>query len=179
MTAENGWALERKNFVAPLKSLEEHAEKPEIERFGIGVAIISNDHPDCILMIQEKSDNDDLGTKSGAWTFPSGHIEEGESPATAAIRETKEETGRHITEMRFTSAYYYAGKMTGYAYVARVGKRDESLKIDEAEVASIRWIPIRQITAGELPLRPFVKEVITDLVNEGHLSSDPARGQNS
>lgn len=29
----------------------------------------------------------------GRWTFPKGHVEEGEDPATAAIREVEEETG--------------------------------------------------------------------------------------
>jgi len=34
-----------------------------------------------------------LHTKLGKWLFPGGHVEEGEMPDEAAIREVKEETG--------------------------------------------------------------------------------------
>ncbi|PYP41662.1 MAG: hypothetical protein DMD43_05675 [Gemmatimonadetes bacterium] len=38
------------------------------------------------LLIRDSYDN---------WGFPKGHLEEGESPAEAAMRETAEETGLH------------------------------------------------------------------------------------
>ncbi|PYI54287.1 NUDIX hydrolase [Paenibacillus flagellatus] len=44
------------------------------------------------------------GPKRG-WEMPGGHVEEGESLASAAVRETKEETGIDIEIVRFCGMY--------------------------------------------------------------------------
>lgn len=43
------------------------------------------------------------------WTFPKGHIETGETPQDAALRETSEELGVHIRDLRFEAPL---GKMS-------------------------------------------------------------------
>ncbi len=42
------------------------------------------------ILVARRADDQHLG---GAWEFPGGKIEEGEEPATAALRELREETG--------------------------------------------------------------------------------------
>lgn len=44
------------------------------------------------ILIQLRNNNPDI-LYPGLWTIPGGHIEEGEAPKEAAIRELKEETG--------------------------------------------------------------------------------------
>lgn len=51
-------------------------------------AIILNKSNDSILLLYR-------GNKSD-WSFPKGHIEEGENDLDAIIRETKEETGLNV-----------------------------------------------------------------------------------
>ena len=42
-------------------------------------------------------EHEDPSTKARFWSVPGGGIEEGESQEQAAIRETMEETGYHVT----------------------------------------------------------------------------------
>ena len=44
-------------------------------------------------------------TYSGMWVFPGGHVEKGESPAEAAVREVFEETGVRVRVESLRLAY--------------------------------------------------------------------------
>lgn len=60
-----------------------------------GLAVVAND-TGRILMLQRAISEDDPA--SGKWEFPGGHIDPGENPITAAIREWTEETGLKLPE---------------------------------------------------------------------------------
>lgn len=60
---------------------------------GLGVIIVKNNK---VLLGKRKSSH---GT--GSWAFAGGHLEFGETFEQCAVRETAEETGLHITNVRF------------------------------------------------------------------------------
>lgn len=82
---------------------------------------------------------------SGHWSFPKGHVEEGESEEETALREIKEETGVDVlldTSFRETVSYspkkdtqklvvYFIAKAKGYDFTPQ-----------EEEISEIRWIDI-------------------------------------
>lgn len=82
---------------------------------------------------------------SGHWSFPKGHVEEGETEVETALREVKEETGIDVMidpSFRETVTYfprketqkvvvYFIGKAKTYDYVPQ-----------EEEIAEIRWVDI-------------------------------------
>ena len=63
---------------------------------GLGVILVKNGH---ILMGKRKNSHG-----NGTWAFPGGHLEFGESFEECARRETLEETGLEITNIRFVYA---------------------------------------------------------------------------
>ena len=66
------------------------SERPKV---GIGVIVIKDGK---ILLGKRKNSHGD-----GAWSFPGGHLEFGESWEECAKRETMEETGINIKNIRF------------------------------------------------------------------------------
>lgn len=74
----------------------------------------------------------DIEPKRGRWTFPSGYVDSGETPADAAVRETHEETGAVVRVDGLVGVYaepdnpvvlvVYHGLVEG----GRVSARDET-----------------------------------------------------
>lgn len=62
-------------------------------RVGVGVAILKNGK---VLMGKRKNSHGE-----GTWCFPGGHLEFGESWEKCALRETEEEVGIKIKNLRF------------------------------------------------------------------------------
>ncbi|OGS05195.1 MAG: hypothetical protein A3G41_02665 [Elusimicrobia bacterium RIFCSPLOWO2_12_FULL_59_9] len=78
------------------------------------------------------------------WTFPKGHVEPGETPRQAALREVEEETGYRCHILRPLSEVNYAFQRQG----RRVRKKVQWFLMrsgwrvgdpDEAEILDVRW----------------------------------------
>ncbi len=65
-------------------------------RVGVAAIILRNNQ---VLLIRRKNVHG-----SGTWSTPGGHLELGETPEQCAIRETREEVGFEIEEVRFVAA---------------------------------------------------------------------------
>ncbi len=91
------------------------------------------------------------------WTFPKGHIEAGETPRQAALREVLEETGYKATIIRpmirvkyaFTFQGNYVKKMVQWYLMKKLGRIG---KHDASEILSIRWVSL--LKAHELVQYP-------------------------
>lgn len=62
-------------------------------KVGVGVIVINNNNQ---VLLGRRTGNHGHGT----WAFPGGHLEYAESPFDCAMRETKEETGLIITNLK-------------------------------------------------------------------------------
>ena len=62
------------------------------------------------LMVEEESDG------KAVFNQPAGHLDPGESPVQAAIRETLEETAWHFQPVAVVSVYLWTYRVTGVSY---------------------------------------------------------------
>ena len=91
-------------------------ERELIERRD-GVAIVPIDVQHNVLLIKEYS----VGSNSFLYTLPGGHLDEGEPPEIAAMRELREETGysaREILKLRYAYAHPAISTRKTYTFLA-------------------------------------------------------------
>ncbi len=120
-----------------------------ISEFSCGGVILDGRK---VLLVQVKNMK---GKK--IWTFPKGHIEAGETPRQAALREVLEETGYKATIIRpmirvkyaFTFQGNYIKKMVQWYLMKKLGRIG---KHDASEILSIRWVSL--LKAHELVQYP-------------------------
>ncbi|NQT33415.1 MAG: NUDIX hydrolase [Candidatus Omnitrophica bacterium] len=84
----------------------------------------------------------------GHWTWPKGHIEEGESPREAAVREISEETGLktlRIIEELGQQKYHFTLEGTKIFKTVHVflaeAQGAEEIKVQTEEIECARWFP--------------------------------------
>lgn len=98
---------------------------------------------------------------------PAGHLDPNETLAQAAIRETLEETGHHITLTHFLGTYLYTAPSNGITYVrhcfcATVDIYDSSLPLDEGIIGPL-WLSYNEFIAQSNRHRaPLVKVCLDD-----------------
>lgn len=128
--------------------------------FSCGGVILENNK---VLLIQVKSMK---GRK--IWTFPKGHIEQGETPRQAALREVLEETGykaaivKPLLKVRyaFTLKGRYVRKVVQWYLMKKLGRIG---KHDPSEILAINWVSINK--AKEMVEYPSDKRLL-ELVEE-------------
>ena len=117
--------------------------------FSCGGVVLENNK---VLLVQVKSMK---GRK--IWTFPKGHIEQGETPRQAALREVLEETGykasiiKPLLKVRyaFTLKGRYVRKVVQWYLMKKLGRIG---KHDASEILAIRWVSL--LKAHELVQYP-------------------------
>ncbi len=97
---------------------------------------------------------------------PAGHIENGESVAQAAIRETLEETGWHIEPVAVGGlSMYHAANGISYlrtTLIAEAVQRESNPQLDDGILEAI-WFTYEEVVALGSQLRsPIVLKVIDD-----------------
>jgi 8-oxo-dGTP pyrophosphatase MutT (NUDIX family) len=79
------------------------------------------------------------------WTFIAGEIEPGESPADAAVREVKEETGLRVTAGDVIGRRVHPKTRRTMVYMAARPTHGTDVFVgDEDELAEIRWVDLRE-----------------------------------
>jgi ADP-ribose pyrophosphatase YjhB (NUDIX family) len=97
------------------------------------------------------------------WILPSGGVEEGESIAQAAIRETKEETGLDVELTRLVGIYSRLGNMPGvHAVLFTARPIGGEIKCQEGETLVVEWFAFDDIPS---PLSIGHKKRIKDALS--------------
>jgi 8-oxo-dGTP pyrophosphatase MutT (NUDIX family) len=77
------------------------------------------------------------------WTFIAGEIEPGESPADAAVREVKEETGLRVTAGTVIGRRVHPKTGRTMVYMAATPTHGTDAFVgDEEELAEVRWVDL-------------------------------------
>ena len=88
------------------------------------------------------------------WSLPKGHIEAGETPEAAAVREVFEETGIHgsiVASLGTIDFWFMAENQRIHKTVHHYLLDAEDLELSDAdaEVAEVAWVPLDEV-AGRL-----------------------------
>ncbi len=111
------------------------------------------------------------------FTFPGGHVDEGETPEQAAIRETEEELGLQVTLKQLLARYGWHGKWQYYYLVEVIGGefgtgQGEEMHDPTPEHGTYHpvWMPV-----ADLLSRPVLPSQLAELVVHGVQSGWPAQ----
>ena len=86
------------------------------------------------------------GRYTGKWSFPKGHINEGELPLACSLREIAEETG--LTELPLPTGCNQIGY--GYYFMFTVKEKMELVPQDRKEIMNARWVTVNEMRKLEL-----------------------------
>ena len=109
------------------------------------------------------------------FTFPGGHVEPGETPEKAAVREAKEELGLEVTIQRFLAKiwwqdrpqYYYLVEAAGGAFGTGMGQEMHGSHPKKGNYHPI-WVPV----SGMLDL-PVLPRSFAEMVVNAHSAGWP------
>ncbi len=125
---------------------------------GDNATIVALDEEECISLVGEFR----YVTQQYQWMLPSGKIEDGEGPLTAARRELAEEAGVEAEEWASLGAYHLSNgimRQVGYIFLAR-GLRATQAQPEGTEVFTMRSLPLREAVdaclRGEIADAPSV-----------------------
>jgi 8-oxo-dGTP diphosphatase len=110
-------------------------ELMEYPRVGVAAIVVKNGR---VLLIKRKNVHG-----SGSWSTPGGHLEFGETPEQCAIRETEEEVGIQIADVRFIAAtndiFQEKGKHYITLWMAGTYLTGEARIAADYEIADFGW----------------------------------------
>lgn len=132
----------------------EHCDRPVVQQPVLAVEVLVVDDGGVLAMER------DAARDSGTWAFPGGHVEAGEHPETAAVRELVEETGLVVGRASLASLGVRAeSNRDGSQYVvhdyavSRAATTGEVRPVDgEAASLAVRspaWLDERETFAGD------------------------------
>jgi len=130
------------------------------DRIHLTVATVVK-RDDKFLLVREFSDQKTVLNQ------PAGHVEPGETPLEAAVRETLEETGWHVRPTALISFTTYLSPTNGITYY-RLAIAADAVEFDpkatlDSDIEEALWLDYEEILQNEDSLRsPMVMQAIND-----------------
>ena len=90
------------------------------------------------------------------WSLPGGAVDQGESPAEAAVREAREEAGVEVELDHLIGVYYLRSRKDGlrFMFAARITSGEPSAA-DADEIAEIGWFDPDALPEPTTPTMPY------------------------
>ncbi|WP_327284627.1 NUDIX hydrolase [Streptomyces sp. NBC_01205] len=110
----------------------------EVQQQPVAAAVVV--HEGRVLLVRRRVAEGQL-----SWQFPAGKVEPGETGEAAAARETKEETGLHVTVVTFLGERVHpvTGRLVSYMACAVEGGAAHVADADE--IAEVAWATLAEI----------------------------------
>ena len=135
-----------------------------------GAVVLLVDRDGRVLLQQRDDDVPPAGY--GRWAFPGGHMEPGESPREAALREMEEETGLRVTRLRHFGTFDRPGSAISTVHRVHIYFADDA--VDEAAIEVNEGLDFKfwsPDAAAALPMNAWPREMLV-----GFFASDLYRG---
>lgn len=111
--------------------------------------------------------------RKGSWDLPKGKVEKNETLASAAIRETAEETGLKKNQLilensLLTTAHSLKGKKikTKWYLLQYYGEKKKMIPQIEEGISKCKWVDMASIESYRPKLRNYAKDVFEFLIIE-------------
>ncbi len=129
-------------------SLKKQPYAKRVDEISAGGLVIDSSGTKGLLI--GRIDLKDQSREKLLWSLPKGHIESGESPEQAAIREVKEETGidsEILKSLGVIDFWFMAGGKRIHKTVHHFVFREKGGRISPqvSEVDDVRWFPLDEI----------------------------------
>lgn len=111
----------------------------------VSVAIVTRKDNKVLVILRKKKES---GTDNSilSWTFPSGTVEDDETPRDAVVRETLEETGYKIEPLSLINEKNYPQFPVHVYYIACELTDETQYELQEPdEIAEVRWVNPNEI----------------------------------
>lgn len=108
------------------------------ERPGIAAAIVVNEGR--VLMVRRRVNEGQL-----SWQFPAGEVEPGEARESAAVRETREETGLTVAAVKLLGERVHPKTGRSMSYTACDVLGGSAHVADTEELAELAWVAHSEI----------------------------------
>jgi len=122
-----------------------------------------------LVLVQDKVKNDD---EWGGYTFPGGHIENGESFTDSVIREVKEETGLDISDVSSCGLVNWYNEDEPERWLVFLYKTSnyKGKLLEETEEGKVFWMELNKfITSKKAPnMETYMKMFLEDKTNEAY-----------
>ncbi len=155
-------------------------ENQKSYRPNVAAIVLSSKYPfECNFFLGLRNDID------GAWQFPQGGIDEGETPKQALLRELKEEIGTNNVEIICSypdwisydfpntiakKMYPYDGQIQKYFLVKLKSNSDININTKHPEFCDFKFVKARYVYKSVTPFKLSVyKKVLKYFKNEGYL----------
>lgn len=125
------------------------------DRHQVSVAVYTILIKDNKVLMMRRSNT---GYHDGDYSLPAGHIENGEYPDQAAIRETEEEVGIKVQDLRFVTVLYSGDNYVCF-FFETTDWAGEIINCEEDKCDDVRWFDLNKLPANITP------EVKTGLEN--------------
>ena len=141
---------------------------PRVEEFSAGGFVLDSiDVAPKVALIARRDRRGRL-----VWSLPKGHIEDGETPQTAAVREVLEETGirgRIIASLGTIDFWFMTEDHRVHKTVHHflLSAQDIELSDADPEVAEVAWVPLDEVAErlGHADERRLVDRVHEELAH--------------